>query len=88
MCGFGLTRPGHLEELNRKLIMAGGGTELERRKSWRYRTAWDATAKTVKEQNPDLLASHRGVTAAPYVRPPLRTRACLMIAVSTCDHLT
>lgn len=56
---------GHLESLNRKLIMAGGGTELERRKSWRYRTAWDATAQTVKEQNPDLLASTRvdGATA-------------------------
>ena len=48
---------GHLEELNQKLIMAGGGTELERSKSFRYRTAWSNTAKTVKNENPSLLAS-------------------------------
>lgn len=49
---------GHLDRLNKRLIMAGGGTELERRKSWRYRTAWDDATKEIKEKNPDLLASH------------------------------
>lgn len=42
---------GHLANLNKKLVTASGGTELERRKSWRYRAAWATAAKAATHQD-------------------------------------